>query len=247
MRKCTHSDVEVDNGSRDISADNIAVFQELVLGWAQCEGRFFPWRRARESQYRLVVTELLLQRTKAETVRNYYETFFSRFPNWKSLAQASETVIGEALKPLGLWQRRTLVLKRLASAMVARNGRFPSKREEIDSLPGVGQYVGNAIELFCQHRPRPLLDASMARVLERYFGPRKLADIRYDPYLQALSRRVVDHSRPREINWAILDLGASVCRNREPLCGECKLQTKCRVGREIIGLTKGYIFSGELH
>ena len=234
MCEHTRSGAQVNDGSRGISADEIAAFQRLVLEWAQRERRHFPWRRVRESKYRLVVTELLLQRTKAETIRNYYETFFSRFPSWKSLSQASEAAISEVLKPLGLWQRRASVLKQLASVMVARNNRFPLKREEIDSLPGVGQYVGNAIELLCQHRPSPLLDASMARVLERYFGPRKLADIRYDPYLQALSHRVVDHDRPREINWAILDLGALVCRSKRPLCGECKLRAKCRVGREVV-------------
>ena len=241
MRKSAHLGNEPNDGLGDISVDDIAVFQELVLGWAQREGRRFPWRRMRENKYRLVVAELLLQRTRAATVRNYYGTFFSLYPNWRSLAQAPEAAIGEALRPLGLWKRRAPVLKELASVMVIKNGRFPSRREEIDTLPGVGQYVGNAIELLCQHRPRPLLDASMARVLERYFGPRRLSDIRHDPYLQALSHLVVDHDQPREINWAILDLGALVCTKRKPLCRECKLRATCRVGRQATRSPKGCI------
>jgi len=226
-----HLDVEPSENHLNISKDDISLFQKLVLGWAGQHGRSFPWRRARESHYRVVVTELLLQRTKAETVRNYYGVFFSQFPNWKALAQAPKTEIGNALKPLGLWQRKAPVLKQLANEMVARNGRFPQRREQIDSLSGVGQYIGNAIELLCQHRSKPLLDASMARVLERYFGPRMLVDIRHDSYLQALSHHVVDHDQAREINWAILDLGALVCRNRSPSCGECKLRMTCKTGQ----------------
>lgn len=218
-----------------ISIEEITDFQILVLDWAKYNGRIFLWRRANESKYRLVVTELLLQRTKAETVRSYYESFFFHFPNWKSLSIALETKIREILKPLGFWRRRGTVLKRLACVMVDHNGRFPIQREEIDLLPGVGQYIGNAIELLCLNRTRPLLDAGMARVLGCYFGNRKLTDIRYDPYLQELSHRVVNHERPKDINWAILDLEALLYRTHVSLCKECNLSSKCRAGRNFGG------------
>lgn len=219
-------------GASKVSTYNVKAFQELLLKWAADNGRKFPWRRLNESNYRLVVTELLLQRTKAETVANYYEEFFSKFPNWKTLAETPEIEIGEALKPLGLWRRRAPVLQNLAIVMAARNGRFPREREELNKLPGVGQYIGNAIELLCQNKPKPLLDEGMARVLERYFGQRKLVDIRYDPYLQKLSHQVVFHEKPRELNWAILDLAAMLCRIRNPLCLDCSLNKNCRVGKK---------------
>ncbi|MYD78770.1 MAG: hypothetical protein F4239_07775 [Gammaproteobacteria bacterium] len=218
----------------NVSIDDVGEFQGLILKWAEQNGRTFPWRRTGESKYRLAVTELLLQRTKAETVANYYAAFFSQFPNWKILAETSEKAIGETLKPLGLWRRRAPILQKLATVMVARNGRFPRERKELNNLPGVGQYIGNAIELLCHNKPRPLLDEGMARVLERYFGPRKLADIRNDPYLQKLSHLVISHESPRELNWAMLDLAAIVCKIREPSCTECSLNIKCRLGRQII-------------
>ena len=206
----------------------------MLLKWAEDNGRNFPWRRLNESKYRLVVTELPLQRTKAETVANYYEEFFSQFPNWKTLAESSEEEFGEVLKPLGLWRRRALVLRSLAIIMIARNGRFPRKREELDKLPGVGQYIGNAIEMLCQNKPKPLLDEGMAKVLERYFGQRKLVDTRSDPYLQKLAHRVIFHENTRELNWAILDLAAMLCRVRNPSCLDCSLNKKCRVGIKTI-------------
>ncbi len=69
----------------------------------------------------------------------------------------------------------------------------------------------------------------MARILERYFGPRQMADIRYDPYLQDLARQVVGKAKdPRLVNWAILDLGALVCTARNPRCNACPLKKGCR-------------------
>jgi A/G-specific adenine glycosylase len=112
--------------------------------------------------------------------------------------------------------------------MARRNGRFPTKREEIESLPGIGQYIANAIEVFCSNKRRPLLDVNMARVLERYFGPRKLADIRYDPYLQKLAHDVLPRKKIKEFNWAILDFGALVCKARNPACNNCSLAKKCK-------------------
>jgi|TARA_B100001964_G_scaffold65593_1_gene74692 A/G-specific adenine glycosylase len=112
--------------------------------------------------------------------------------------------------------------------MVSRKGRFPCSREEIEALPGVGQYIANSIELFCYGKPLPLLDSNMSRVLERYFGPRKLADIRYDPYLQSLSKKVVKCKDPVSLNWAILDLAHIVCTQKKPQHDICPLKNRCQ-------------------
>lgn len=73
----------------------------------------------------------------------------------------------------------------------------------------------------------------MARCLERYFGPRQKADIRYDPYLQRLSQRYVEQGDPVQLNWAILDFGATVCRARNPACGGCVLLDGCKHGKKM--------------
>ena len=129
---------------------------------------------------------------------------------------------------VGLWRRRSETLKKLATEMVKRKGEFPADRDELESLPGVGQYIANAIRLFCHGIPEPLLDAGMARVLERFFGPRKLADIRYDPYLQDLSKSVVSGENPSLLNWAILDIAALLCKHKEPTCDACPLVERCK-------------------
>lgn len=173
------------------------------------------------------MAEVLLQRTKAENVASYYHRFLEAFPGWESLVNVAPDLLEEYLRPLGLAAQRTPRIKALAADMVARGGRIPRDRADLDTIPMVGQYIGNAIEQVIFNRPSPLLDVNMARLLERYFGPRKLADIRYDPYLQGLARRVVAHAQAKYLNWAILDFAALVCRALRPRCSGCLLNRDC--------------------
>lgn len=210
-----------------------------LIRWSDKNLRRYPWRKSAKSHYELIVTEILLQRTRAETVARFHAGFFRRFPTWASLARARERELRHFLKPIGLWRRRAQALVSLARAVTALHERIPQDRETLEHLPGVGQYVANAVRLLCHGKPEPLLDSNMARVLERVFGPRKLADIRYDPYLQRLSRRVVAGRVPRVINWAILDLGALICTPRSPRCAVCPLNQRCRFARQLIPLAEG--------
>jgi A/G-specific adenine glycosylase len=205
----------------------INTFRGLLLSWYQENGRRFPWRYKSTSKYKLIVTEVLLQRTKAETIAKMYHTFFSQYPSWKSLSSASEEELNLVLQPIGLWKRRSKLLSQLSSRVVSMNGRFPKEREALEALPNVGQYIANAILLFCHNSSQPLLDTNMARVLERVFGPRLKADIRYDPYLQKLAYEVVNTQRSIELNWAILDFASIVCRNYNPRCRGCVLVSIC--------------------
>lgn len=215
-----------------------ALFRNALLRWYDVNARDFPWRRRGVSIYKLVLAEVLLQRTRAETVAVFFDRFVTRFPTWQSIANASEQELGQLLKPIGLWRRRAASLRRLAGEMVTRRGEFPRRRSQVESLPGVGQYIANSILLFSAGRPEPLLDVNMARVLERYFGPRKLVDIRYDPYLQELSRSVVRGRRSRDINWAILDLAAIVCRVKRPRCAVCPLRAACKYRRSVASFSE---------
>lgn len=206
-------------------------FRKKILLWFEKGGRHFPWRNKSASKYQLVIAEVLLQRTKAETIATFFPFFIKRYPSWKSLSSVNKTRLKKDLKPIGLWKRRSDTLKRLSTAMAKRGGRFPRTRGEIEELPGIGQYIANAILMFCQDEPQPLLDVNMARVLERFFGPRQLADIRYDPYLQKLAREVLPRKRYKEFNWAILDFAAIICKANRPECEKCFLKKKCRTSR----------------
>ncbi len=210
-----------------IHKNRISTFQRRILKWFEEEGRSFPWRKVGLSNYKLIIAEILLQRTKAETISKFYHKFLSYYPDWKSLDKTRKSTLERRLQPIGLYRQRASLLKKLAKVMVERKGRLPSAREEIEQLPFAGQYIVNAIFLLIKKEPAPLLDVNMARVLERYFGPRKLSDIRYDPYLQKLAWHVVDHEKAKKINWGILDFAAIVCVANNPRCELCLLKKRC--------------------
>jgi A/G-specific adenine glycosylase len=198
-----------------------------LLIWSEQQGRTFPWRRDGATVYEKIVVEVLLQRTTAQAVGKFHHAFFTRFPNWAALATAIPEDLETFLKPLGLWRRRAVSLLGLARYALSVDGRFPPNPIEHASIPAVGQYVSNAIMMFQHGRPRPLLDVNMARVIERYVKPRKLADIRYDPWLQAAAHWFARGRQAETANWAILDFAALVCRARKPLCGTCPVRSSC--------------------
>jgi A/G-specific adenine glycosylase len=210
---------------------SVRSFQRHIFAWYRTHKRSFPWRASSSTRYEQIIAEVLLKRTRAETVARFFRPFVKQFPSWSRLSKASETELRGFLQPIGLWRQRAQSLKALAMAMSTRHGRFPRGRDAVELLPGVGQYVANAVLLFCHGDHEPLLDAGMARVLERCFGARTLVDIRYDPWLQNIARRIVDHERAAELNWAILDLAAIVCTASQPHCDECPVLRHCQYAR----------------
>ncbi|HVS92008.1 MAG TPA: hypothetical protein VHE59_08265 [Mucilaginibacter sp.] len=211
--------------------EKVKLLQKKLLAWYARSGRRFYWRKRGLSQYKYIIAEVLLQRTKAETVAQFYPLFIQEFPTWRSLANAELNTIEEFLKPIGLYTQRALRLQNLAKEMVKRSGKLPKEREELEAISFVGQYIANAIELVIFNEPSPLVDVNMARVIERFFGPRKMADIRYDPYLQGLAYKVVNHPKAKYVNWAVLDFAALVCQARKPKCCICSLQKNCCYAR----------------
>ena len=213
-----------------ITKKNLMELQIFLLSWFASNGRKFPWRKSKLTNYQIIIAETLLQRTQAETVAPFYSKFILAFPNWNALSNQKIKSIENYLKPIGLYRQKAKKLKRLAIEMQKRNGRLSKDRKDLEAIPFLGQYIVNSIELIIFKQPSPLLDVNMARLLERYFHKRKMADIRYDSYLQNISRELVNHPRSKELNWAILDYSALICKARKPLCSECGLKGKCTFG-----------------
>lgn len=214
--------------SNIIYETDIEFFQDTLLEWFPENGRSFPWRRKSATNYELIISEIFLQRTKAETVSNFLPEFFKKYPSWKQLGETTIEELKEILKPIGLYNQRGTRLYNLAQEIKIRNGRFPRERNQVEDLSMMGQYITNAFELYILKKKAPLLDVNMARLLERFFGERKMADIRHDPYLQTLAYRVVNVEKSKELNWAILDYASKICIKREPKCYICSIEKKCK-------------------
>ena len=200
------------------------VFQAIILRWGANHCRAFPWRRPGRTSYELVVAELLLQQTRAEQAANIFPAIIGRCPDWAALAKTPVADLQELLRPLGLQRRRATALHALAQTVV-RQG-LPRRASHLETLPGIGQYMARAIAAQVSDEVVAPIDTNVARVLERVFGPRKLADIRYDPGLQELALNLVPRSNPGVYLVALLDFAAAICRPRAPRCYACPL-TAC--------------------
>lgn len=211
-----------------IYESDIIFFQTTLLSWYFENGREFLWRNPKASNYEIIIAEIFLQRTKADLVNRFLPQFFKTYPNWEKLGAANEEQLQVTLKPIGLYKQRAKRLFKLAQEIKARSGQFPTERNQVEELSMMGQYLTNAYELYILKKKAPLLDVNMARLLERFFGDRKLADIRHDPYLQTLAYRVVNVENSKELNWAILDFAALVCKKTIPICSNCILKRKCQ-------------------
>lgn len=212
-----------------IYESDIEYFQDKLLDWYQDNGRTFLWRNKSATNYELIISEVFLQRTKAETVSKFLSTFLKQYPSWKQLGEATEIELQEITRPLGLYKQRGSRLYKLSQELKKRKGKFPKERNQVAEIPMMGQYITNAYELYVLKKKSPLLDVNMARLLERFFGERKLADIRHDPYLQTLAYRVVNVEKTKELNWAILDFASLVCKKQKPHCSNCLIRSKCKL------------------
>lgn len=157
----------------------------------------------------------------------YAPSFFDRYPDWPRLTQASTADLELALAPIGLQARRAASLKNLARAVV-EEGIDPGSRE----APGIGQYISRAIAVATRNEPVPMVDSNWVRVMRRVFAGAWTSDYRYDPRLQSIAHAIVEASDPRSVNWAMLDLGATICLPRTPRCSVCPLESACEYGAE---------------
>ena len=215
----------------------IRYFRKKLLDWFDINKRDFPWRREDISNYELIMSEILLQRTKAETVSRYYNTFFGKYPNWGKISTANLEELEDILRPLGLYKHRAKRLFNIIKEYNDKNGNLPQKSNELNESALATLYISNAYELFILKKRAPLLDVNMARVISRFFNPKKVKDVRNDKELQEFAKKVINIKDCKELNWAILDFAAIVCKSSKPNCNNCPLNEKCRFYAEEIKQT----------
>lgn len=206
------------------------VFQRDLLSWYRRHRRALPWRGTRDP-YRIWVSEVMLQQTTVRTVTPYYERFVERFPNVRALADASVDSVLAAWSGLGYYHRARN-LHRGAAHVVARHaGRFPSSLEAALAIPGVGLYTASAVLSIAYGFPLPVVDGNVRRVLARVLALRGARWRKDGPYYDQ-AQELIDTASPGDWNQALMELGATVCTPRGPLCPICPVRKHCRARRE---------------
>jgi A/G-specific adenine glycosylase len=210
------------------AVERIPWLRKRLLSWFERNGRSFPWRDPHRTPYEVVVAEILLQRTTAVGVARAYAGFIERYPSWTALAQAPREGLEHTLRPLGLWRQKALALQHLAQSIEERGGVVPSARAALERMRGIGPYTASAVLAIVYGQAEPLVDANMTRLLGRFFGSSGYTRRSRQRLLHALGLRLVSGRYSLQVNWAVLDFGALVCRARRQLCPECPLRARCQ-------------------
>lgn len=205
----------------------IKLFRTALLRWFETNKRDFPWRKNVISNYELIFSEILLQRTKAETVSKYYHTFFNKYPDWTSLIEASLEDFVQIFKPLGLYNERAIRVYKICQEYKEKNGILPKNVDELHDSSFSSPYTSNAYELLILKKRAALIDVNMERVLGRFFFQEELKGVKKDKLIRELAFDVINIKSCKELNWAILDYAALVCKALKPKCMDCKLKGRC--------------------
>jgi A/G-specific adenine glycosylase len=220
-----------------------------LLRWFKSEGRTFLWRRTLDP-YQVLISEVLLKKTTAPVVDRYLPEFFLRYPDIKTLASAKKRSLKAFLQPLGLSEQRADQLIALSRVLKRDfDCEIPETLEALLALPGIGEYTANSILCVAFGEAVPVVDTNVARILVRLFSfhPSRF-EARRSPEVWFMAGILVGRRGDvaKRTNWSLLDLGALICKARQPECKICPLlkvcefaqsfstKSECRAGWEII-------------
>lgn len=201
---------------------------EPLLEWYSKNARILPWRESPEP-YRVWISEIMLQQTRVEAVKPYYERFLSDLPGIAALAEAPEEQLLKLWEGLGYYSRVRNLQKAAQKVMQEYGGALPASYEQLKSLPGIGEYTAGAIASIAFGIAVPVVDGNVLRVISRITGSFEQIDT------AACKKRIwrdLEQSMPKtapgDFNQALMELGATVCLpNGAPICARCPLAEAC--------------------
>ncbi len=210
--------------------DEIERFQEELRAWFAEQKRELPWRKPpyRDDAYAVLVSEVMLQQTRVETVIPYFLDWMDRWPTVKALSEADEEDVLEAWQGLGFYNRARRLHEAATRIVHQHEGAVPDTEDELRSLPGVGPYTAAAVLAFAHGEPKPAVDGNTVRVWARFTGTRA------DPSQRKVKSQARDHlaplvdgEDPGSLVEAFIELGATVCTPQAPLCPTCPIHAWC--------------------
>jgi A/G-specific adenine glycosylase len=220
------------------------VFRRRLMNWYRLHARELPWRGITDP-YRTWVSEVMLQQTRVAAVIEHYHAFLRRFPTVLSLALAEEEEVLAAWSGLGYYRRARMLHKAAKFITEERGGVLPHTSAELRTLPGIGEYTCAAIASIAFGESIPVVDGNVERVLLRLLGRPKDGTLVSRTFLQRQAaslvprRRVDSHSNAAgDHNQAMMELGATICTPRAPLCLNCPVFAMCKTRGEHVTLLR---------
>jgi A/G-specific adenine glycosylase len=206
-------------------------FRRRLLAWYRAAARDLPWRRTREP-YLILLSEVMLQQTRVETVIDHFERFRRAFPTARDLAAAREEDVLRHWAGLGYYRRARNLHAAARHIATDHAGRVPTTFESLLQLPGIGRYTAGAVASIAGGEPVPVVDGNVKRVLARLYRiAARIDDARTIERIWELADTLLARRSPGDFNQALMELGARVCTPRNPRCNECPVQQHCAAAR----------------
>lgn len=202
-------------------------FQYDLLTWYSKNKRDLPWRKTTNPYY-IWISEIMLQQTQVQTVIPYYENFITTFPTIESLAYSPIEKVYKCWEGLGYYSRARNL--QAASKMIMENyqGIFPNTYEEIITLKGIGPYTASAIASIAFQIPKGVVDGNVLRIFSRlYNDTSNIALDKTKKAYQIICDNLISQKDPSSFNQALMDLGATICKPKNPQCEICPVQKHC--------------------
>tara|TARA_B100001057_G_scaffold491237_1_gene581055 strand:+ start:644 stop:1690 length:1047 start_codon:yes stop_codon:yes gene_type:complete len=202
-------------------------FHKKLLGWFRENRRPFPWRESTEP-YKVWLSEIILQQTRAAQGLPYYESFISNFPTVEELAAAKEDHVMKLWQGLGYYSRARNLHATAKTIIDQYQGRFPSDFDQIKSLKGIGDYTASAIASICFGQDQAVVDGNVYRVLSRIFGMDQPIDASAaNRIYKEKAQQLMQGSPPGDFNQAMMEFGALQCVPKNPNCQDCIFVKDC--------------------
>ncbi len=200
-----------------------------LLKWYDKSKRVLPWRE-QATPYRVWVSEIMLQQTRVEAVKPYFERFMQALPDIEALSVAPEEELLKLWEGLGYYNRVRNMQKAAIQVMESYNGKMPEEYEELLKLSGIGSYTAGAISSIAYKKVRPAVDGNVLRVVTRLTADGgNISEAKVKAAIEEKLLGVMPPERPGDFNQAMMEIGACVCvPNGAPHCESCPLQTFCK-------------------
>lgn len=208
----------------------ISCFRKGLSEWKDKNGlRKFQWRDTSDD-FQLLITEILLRRTRSQAVSNLWDAFFTKYNYFEDFIINQESLKHD-LQPLGLSNTRTEDLLKIAKLMEKEE--IPNDEIELMKLPGVGKYISRMYLVMSARQRKLVFDSNFRRVYNRFYGLNLLLDLKRDKLIEPLSERIIPKKDVKEFLLTVLDFAAATCKPQTPLCEDCFMTTCCRYFSEI--------------
>ena len=206
------------------------IITKKILNWYDLNKRTLPWRKnvsQSKKHYYTLVSEFMLQQTQVVTVIPYFNRFINKIPNLKKLSKIPDRELIKLWEGLGYYSR-VRNLKKTAKIIISKyHGDIPNNYEDLISLPGIGNYTANAILAIAFNKSYIPLDGNIERVLKRYLYLKKDEEIQKDNLIEKKSIFGIS-SRASDYAQALMELGAIICKPKNPECSGCPISKNCK-------------------